>query len=208
MAKSIKSKKKPASKPKKSYRPTPQAVEAAREASIGNEWYKRRSKHGRDKLFASPELLWEAACEYFEYVDLNPEMQSKPMVTSIGNNLGSEVELIDVPVKQPYSLKELCLYLGCSSGYFRTFKQTQKDEGFLSVIEMIEDVVFTQQYKGSASGFFNANIISRALGLVDRQDRTSGDMPITAPVIQVVQGTSPGLAGSEEEVEKAAKKKK
>ena len=31
-----------------------------------------RSKHGRDKLFATPELLWDAACEYFQWCDENP----------------------------------------------------------------------------------------------------------------------------------------
>ena len=46
--------------------PTPQAHAAAKEASVGNEWYKLRSKHGRDKLFTTPELLWEAECEYLQ----------------------------------------------------------------------------------------------------------------------------------------------
>lgn len=181
---------------------------AMNEASKGNEWWRLRSKHGRDKLFANPQLLWEAACEYFEHTDNNPEYMVKPMVTSVGDNQGSEVQMVKVPVRQPYTLHGLCIYIGCATSYLRYFKSVSNDEAFLTVIAEIEDVVYKQQYNGASSGFFNANIISRALGLVDRQDRTSGDMPIQAPVIQVLGGDSPKLSGSEEEVEKKNNKKK
>jgi hypothetical protein len=46
-------------------------------APKGNEFWKMRSKHGRDALFASPELLWESACEYFEWCNDNPIVSSK-----------------------------------------------------------------------------------------------------------------------------------
>ena len=36
-------------------------------APKGNQFWMLRSKHGRDKLFATPEALWEAACEYFQW---------------------------------------------------------------------------------------------------------------------------------------------
>ena len=38
-------------------------------APKGNQFWMLRSKHGRDKLFATPEALWEAACEYFQWCD-------------------------------------------------------------------------------------------------------------------------------------------
>ena len=41
-------------------------------APKGNQFWMLRSKHGRDKLFATPEALWEAACEYFQWCDENP----------------------------------------------------------------------------------------------------------------------------------------
>lgn len=37
-------------------------------APKGNQFWKLRNKHGRSKRFASPEQLWEAACEYFPIV--------------------------------------------------------------------------------------------------------------------------------------------
>ena len=41
-------------------------------ASKNNQFWKLRNKHGRDTLFSSPELLWSAACEYFDWCDENP----------------------------------------------------------------------------------------------------------------------------------------
>ena len=41
-------------------------------APKGNQFWKARAKHGRDKIFKTPDALWKAACEYFEWVDDNP----------------------------------------------------------------------------------------------------------------------------------------
>ena len=41
-------------------------------APKNNDFWKFRSKHGRDKLFESPELLWEEACKYFQWIKDNP----------------------------------------------------------------------------------------------------------------------------------------
>lgn len=191
-------------KKKKTKRPTPQAFKAAREASLGNEWYKLRSKHGRDKLFASPQLLWEAACEYFDLVDKTPWHQSKAMSVSNGSNSGSQIILKKVPVKQPYTMQGLCRYLDCDTSYFRVFKATNKNksEDFLTVIAKIEETVYEQKFSGAASGFFNNNIIARDLGLVDKVDKTSGGAPIQPPVIQVFKEGAPPLNDSETKMEK------
>jgi hypothetical protein len=44
-------------------------------APKGNQFWKLRSKHGRDTLFESPEKMWEAACEYFQWCDDNPLLE-------------------------------------------------------------------------------------------------------------------------------------
>jgi len=146
-------------------------------ATKGNQFWKLRAKHGRDKLFASPELLWEAACEYFEWVTNNPEYQTKPMSVSGGMNVGSEIEMIEIPVKQPFTLHGLCIYLDCGTAYFRNFKNEDRKGGedFKSVIAQIEEVIYNQKFSGAASGFFNANIIARDLGLRDQQDVNVND---------------------------------
>lgn len=144
-------------------------------APKGNQFYKIRSKHGAKKLFASPKLMWEAAVEYFEWCDENPfikiEQGKGGRWTDEDGEKTSAPELVELPVKRPYTLIGLCLYLDCSTSYFRTFKSTQKEDkqGFLTVIAKIEETIYEQKFGGAAAGFFNANIISRDLGLIDRQ---------------------------------------
>lgn len=141
-------------------------------APIGNQFWKIRSKHGRETLFASPELLWEAACEYFEWCDENPFMRSEAKVTSNGGKEGSSVEIVEVPVMRPYTFPGLCSYLDCGTSYFRNFKNEEraKKEDFKSVIAKIEETIYNQKFSGAASGFLNANIISRDLGLVEKKE--------------------------------------
>jgi len=140
-------------------------------APEGNEFWRLRAKHGRDKLFESPELLKEAAYEYFKYIVDNPDYEIKPMVVSSGKE-GSSVEMIRVPVKKPFLLEGLCTYLGCNPAYFRNFKNQERaqKEDFSSVIADIENIIYTQKLSGSISGFFNANIIARHLGLKDSSE--------------------------------------
>jgi len=144
-------------------------------APKGNGFWKLRSKHGRDTLFATPGALWEAACEYFESVDNNPFYETKPMSVSNGMMAGSEIQLIQIPVKRPYTLHALCTFFDCSTSWLRNFKANTKDEGFLTVIEQIEETIYNQKFEGAAAGFFNANIISRDLGLKDSIDNNITD---------------------------------
>ncbi len=134
-------------------------------ATPGNEWWRLRSKHGRDKLFATPELLWEAAEEYFIATD------KRKWVTK--DWVGKDAEQVEREKDTPYTLSGLCLYLDCDVSYFRVFKTTQQEnKGFLTVITRIEQTIYTQKFEGASVGAFNANIISRDLGLADVQKMT------------------------------------
>lgn len=133
-----------------------------------NQFWKQRSKHGRDKLFATPELLWEVACEYFAWCDDNPIIK-KDVVRS-GKNAG---DILDIPVQRPYSLSGLLFYVGACESYWRQFKAGEHKD-FLTVINDIEKVIETQQFDGATVGIFNSNIIARKLGLVDKTDVTTG----------------------------------
>lgn len=149
-------------------------------APEGNEFWKLRSKHGRDKLFQTPGLLWEAACEYFEWSNDNPWYRNEAVKS--GDNCGT---IIKVPIERPFTMSGLCLYLGCSDGYLRTFKLTASED-FLAVIEQIEKTCYTQKFEGAAVGAFNANIIARDLGLTDKSE---SDLKINASVIWNEQKT-------------------
>lgn len=135
-------------------------------APKGNQFWKLRSKHGRDKLFATPELLWEAACEYFEWCDENPFLAIEAKVVD------KEVKMVEVPKMRPYTMHGLCLYLNCNTDYFKIFKSQERaqKEDFSTVIKAIEEAVYNQKFSGAASGFLKENLIARDLGLWDKSE--------------------------------------
>lgn len=137
-------------------------------APKGNKFWENRSKHGRSKLFATPALLWDAACEYFTWCDDNPIIK-KDVVRS-GKNAG---DIIDIPMQRPYSLSGFLFYVGAGDAYWRQFKAADHED-FSTVINDIEKVIETQQFDGATVGIFNSNIIARKLGLVDKTDVTTG----------------------------------
>ncbi len=46
-------------------------------APKGNKFWLARSSHGRKPIFANPDKLWEACCEYFQWVEKNPLKEQK-----------------------------------------------------------------------------------------------------------------------------------
>ena len=139
-------------------------------ATKGNQFWKLRNKHGRDKLFTTPQLLWEAAEEYFEWVESNPMKGSKPFAYM------GEITVAEFPIMRAMTVSQLCFYLGCNEAYFRQFKlslekktdETSKD--FSTVINDIENIIYNQKFQGASGNLLNANIIARELGLADRTE--------------------------------------
>lgn len=163
-------------------------------APIGNQFWKLRSKHGRDRLFKTPELLWEAASEYFEWCDSHPEQileQKKGNQTlKIAVDVDAEdlkeltSPLVAIPTKIPYTIQGLCLYLDCNKKYFDDFetslvgKEDEIAKDFSQIISRIREIIYNQKFTGAAVGCFNQSIIARDLGLVDKKE-VAGDLTVT-----------------------------
>lgn len=139
-------------------------------APKGNQFWKLRSKHGRDRIFTSPEMLWEAACEYFEWCEQNPliEIDFK----------GKDADRVELPRMRPFTLQGLCLYLDCNTMYFRDFKKAlnpkekEIDKDFSLIVTRIEEIIYNQKFSGAAAGFLNPNIIARDLGLKEKTENS------------------------------------
>lgn len=150
-------------------------------APKGNRFWELRSKHGRDKLFKSPELLWKAACEYFDWCTQNPLHEAKAFAYE------GEVTLAELPKMRAFTMAGLCFYLHCNEAYFRQF--TDKGEGFSTVISEIEKVIYRQKFEGAAADLLNANIIARDLGLKDVTQQDINLKPIdTIEIIHTHEG--------------------
>lgn len=141
-------------------------------APMGNSFWKSRSKHGRDKLFETPEDLLLAATQYFEYCDNNPWIQRKITETDKG------VIITETPTQKPYSLAGFRHFVGASESWITNFKKHCSND-FLRVIDEIEQFIANQQWEGASVGAFNANIIARTLGLKEHQDHTTKGQEIT-----------------------------
>lgn len=143
-------------------------------APPGNQFWKLRSKHGRDKLFATPELMKESAEDYFQWCDDNPFLKAEGIK---GGDLAGQ--LMEIPVMRPYTMQGLCSYLGVNTVYFNDFadglkgKTDQLSKDFSEIIIYIRETIYNQKFSGAASGFLNANIIARDLGLKDQKDMTT-----------------------------------
>ena len=155
-------------------------------APKGNKFWLLRSKHGRDKLFKTPELLWNAACEYFQWCEDNP--------IEAADNKGTKNVNV-VKFKRPFTIKGFCLYCDASEHWYNEYKgalDPKENKDFLDVCHKIELIIYSQKFDGAAIGIFNANIIARDLGLTDKSEiKTNG--PIFAGKVKI-NVTSPDNA--------------
>lgn len=142
----------------------------ANEKLKGNQFWKLRTKHGRASLFSSAEILMGEIQKYFDWCDSHPFYKITPMSVGQGAGLGSVIELVKTPIRRPYTWEGLCIYLNVGVGYFRQFK-TQKEcsPDISALIDLVGKMIHQQQFSGASIGEFNANIISRYLGLADKQ---------------------------------------
>lgn len=155
-------------------------------APKGNQFWKARATHGRDKLFGSSEALWEACCEYFEWVEANPlqEMQYK--------QAGGEPVPVIIPKMRAMTIGGLCIFLDI---HRTTWADWRKQDDFSSVVTRVEEIIRDQKFAGAAADLLNPNIIARDLGLKDASshEHTSPDGSMTPPTrIEIVAADGKG----------------
>lgn len=165
-------------------------------APLGNQFWKLRSKHGRDRLFATPAELREACAEYFQWCDDNPFYKSEAKTVNIGD-YQSKVEIVELPVMRPYTIQGLCLYLDCNTRFLYDFEDSLKgkeddlSKDFSHILTHAREVIYNQKFSGAASGFFNANIIARDLGLTDKKDIKHEGIPETKVTYEIAPEITP-----------------
>jgi hypothetical protein len=129
-------------------------------APAGNQFWKLRSKHGRDKIFESPDNLWESACEYFEWCESHPLMEV--------DFRGKDATQVSLPKMRAFTWEGLELFIDIES--LRHYKTNESYKDFFQVIARIERIIYNQKFTGAAAGFLNPNIIARDLGLADKKE--------------------------------------
>lgn len=138
----------------------------------GNQLWKIRTLVGREKLFADGATLWAEAEQYFAWCDANPWMRPE-LVKYQGM-----ADEYNVPLGRPYTMGGLAVYLGVSQSYFINGKAhlvakrekgnaTDIDVGIIEAIELIEEVVRTNNVEGAILNVYNSNFIARMHGIAD-----------------------------------------
>jgi hypothetical protein len=162
-------------------------------APKGNQFWKARAKHGRSKIFSSPKQLWDASCEYFQWVEDNPLKESK-LVSFQGVSVIEEL-----PLMRAMTIEGITRFLGVNTDYFNQFElalnlSTKQGKDFSGVIRDMKEVIRDQKFVGASAGLLNPNIIARDLGLTDKKE-ISGDIenPLTM-VIKEISGNTLGPA--------------
>lgn len=134
-------------------------------APIGNQFWKQRAKHGRDKIFSNPDILWESACEYFEWCDNNPWQKTE--AAKAGDHFG---EVVTAPTSRPYSQRGLCIFLDIDENTLTRYCEEDEYKDFWATANKIRNIIKTQQWEGAMVGAYNSNIAARSLGLTEKQD--------------------------------------
>ena len=135
----------------------------------GNELWKLRKQPGKRK-FETTQQLFEALCDYFQWVEDNPIQEE-----IIGWYQGEAThEIVTHP--RAMTCAGACLHMGIAQCTWQEWR-TQRPE-YAEVMDWAYDVMFEQKFTHAAAGQMNATIIARDLGLVDKQER-SGSMTVT-----------------------------
>lgn len=137
-------------------------------APKGNQFWKLRSKHGRNKIFATPDIMLEACYEYFKWAEEHPLIEI--------DFRGSRLDRVELPKMRALTMEGLCSFLHVNTVYFSQFEQSiseKKDKNskdFSTVITHVKEIIRNQKFEGAAAGFLNPNIIARDLGLRDKSE--------------------------------------
>jgi hypothetical protein len=144
-------------------------------APAGNKFWQERSSHGRNPIFATPDDLWSACLEYFDWVEANPLYEDK--VTSYqGVNTHEPVAKM-----RAMTVSGLCIYLDIGRS---TWDDYRDKEGFSGIVSRVDEIIRTQKFQGAAADLLNPNIIARDLGLSDKQELEHG---VTGEVAQLMR---------------------
>lgn len=127
----------------------------------GNQFWKARTNVGRPRLFASAEALWEACCEYFQWVEDNPLHEMKAF--------SYQGEVVQEPVAKmrAMTISGLCIFLDIDE---TTWRDWRKVDDFSPITDRVERIIYNQKFTGAAADLLNANIIARDLGLADKTE--------------------------------------
>lgn len=123
-------------------------------------------KRGRPRKFKPADLLDEFQ-NYIQDRMSNPIVEKEEESGYAGQNSSAKTKEKSHP--QLLSVADFCVFLGCSRNWWN-----ELPDEFLGVKSHISTYIDNFQLKGASIGVFNANIVSRLLGLKDKTEFSGG----------------------------------
>ncbi len=135
-------------------------------APKGNQFWKKRSSHGKSPIFKTSDDLWKACVEYFEWAEAHPLKEEKLF------HFQGEITTTEINKMRAMTIDGLCLFLDISDETWRNYRGRQD---YVGIVRKAEKVIRSQKFAGAAADLLNANIIARDLGLKDNHEHTGRD---------------------------------
>lgn len=165
-------------------------------ATTGNQFWKLRGKHGRERIVKDPVKLAENADEYFQWCVDHP--------IYITDFVGKDAIEVKRPNPYVFQKDEFARFCGCADWRpIEALKEVSED--FLQVVTRIEGIIRDQKYRYAVIGVFSSNIIARDLGLADKRDISAQVNDLRKSVDELFPPTSE-IIGEEEEPDGEADK--
>ena len=133
---------------------------------IRSKAWLKRGMDGPKFKYEDPQELWDACCEYFEWIENAPLWEAK----LVKYKEHSEIERL--PKMRAMTVGGLSVFLGITRQTWADYRKNRPE--MANVIAAAEEIIFNQKFEGAAADMLNANIISRDLGLIDKQQNDMG----------------------------------
>jgi hypothetical protein len=122
----------------------------------------------KQKYIETPEKLWELFTQFVEHEKSNPMYKVE--------YVGKEGDKVNTPLQVPITFEAFECWLADEGilshlGDYSANKDG-KYESYSTIITRIRNNCFAQNFKGAAVGLFNANLIAKKLGLIEKTDNT------------------------------------
>lgn len=138
---------------------------------IGNQFWKQRSKHGRDRIIQDPETLAKAADEFFEWCEDNP--------VEYNDFRGKDADEVFLKKPRPFTKEGFARFCGVSEWrLLEDLKAVSND--FSQIVTRVERIIADQKYTYAVTGIYNSLIVARDLGLKDSSEaKTDSKLEVT-----------------------------
>jgi hypothetical protein len=120
----------------------------------------------KHKYIETPDKLWELFEKYIQHERNNPMFKT--------DYVGKDGTKVQTPLETPITFEGFECYLQNQGvindlGHYSSNENNAYNE-YLPIITRIKQNCFVHNFKGASVGLFNANIIARKLGLVDKKE--------------------------------------